>query len=205
MEQQDCASNNSGCSRRGRGFGWKGGGGIGGGGGEMRVGRMLAQGDLKLIALVLIEQQPRHGYDIIKILEEKTAGLYAPSPGVVYPTLTFLEEVGHLTSQPEGAKKLYAITAEGRAHLAENRAIADAVLDRLAAFGQRALMTRQRDGETDEFVQEGRSDLPPLVHAALINLRDVSAKRLAGNPDADAEIVAILARAAGDIRKAQGG
>ena len=121
-----------------------------GGDGEMTRGRMLAQGDLRLIALALIEAQPRHGYDIIKVLEEKTAGLYAPSPGVVYPTLTFLEDVGYLTSQPEGAKKLYVITAEGSAHLAENRAIADAVLDRLTAFGERAVLMRQRGNDEAE-------------------------------------------------------
>ena len=121
-----------------------------GGDGEMTRGRMLAQGDLRLIALALIEAQPRHGYDIIKVLEEKTAGLYAPSPGVVYPTLTFLEDVGYLTSQPEGAKKLYVITAEGSAHLADNRAIADAVLDRLTAFGERAVLMRQRGNDEAE-------------------------------------------------------
>jgi DNA-binding PadR family transcriptional regulator len=202
VEYQNCAANGPGCGGRGRGFGWKGGRGPGGGGGgEVRVGRMLAQGDLKLIALALVEQQPRHGYDIMKILEEKTAGLYAPSPGVVYPTLTYLEEVGHLISQLEGAKKLYAITAEGRAHLAENRAIADAVLVRLAAFGERVMMTRQRDDETAAAVEEARAKLPLLVRDALSNLRDICVRRLADKPDADAEIVAILARAAADIRK----
>jgi len=168
------------------------------GDGEMTRGRMLAQGDLRLIALALIEAQPRHGYDIIKVLEEKTAGLYAPSPGVVYPTLTFLEDVGYLTSQPEGTKKLYVITAEGSAHLADNRAIADAVLDRLTAFGERAVLMRQRGNDETE----QRADMPPLLRAALLNLHDVSAKRLAANPDAEAELVAILARAASDLRKA---
>ncbi|WP_080901152.1 MULTISPECIES: PadR family transcriptional regulator [Rhodopseudomonas] len=168
----------------------------------MRVGRMLAQGDLKLIALALIEQQPRHGYDIIKVLEETTVGAYAPSPGVVYPTLTFLEEVGFLTSQPEGAKKLYVITPRGSANLADNRAIADAVLDRLAAFGARTSMLLQRDSEDAERANDAQSDLPPLLRAALINLRDVAGKRLADNPDAEAELVAILARAAGELRKA---
>src|SRR5499426_3585018 len=78
------------------------------GGGDMRrAGRMLAQGDLRLLALALIAEQPRHGYEIIKVLEDKTAGWYAPSPGIVYPTLTYLEEAGYVTAQSEGAKKLY--------------------------------------------------------------------------------------------------
>ena len=197
MKQQDCASGGPGCGGKGRGFGWRGGrGGMGGGGGEFRVGRMLAQGDLKLIALALIEQQPRHGYDIIKILEVKTAGLYAPSPGAVYPTLTYLEEVGHVTSQTEGVKKLYAITAEGRTFLEENRVLAEAVLERLAAFGARAMATQTREGE------HSLSGLPPLVEAALVNLRAAATKKLSGDFEAEAEVVAILARAAGDIRKA---
>ena len=100
--------------------GW--GGRHGMGGNMMRAGRMLAQGDLRLIALALIAEQPRHGYEIIKVLEDKTAGWYSPSPGIVYPTLTYLEETGYVTAQADGAKKLYTITAEGRAHLAENRA-----------------------------------------------------------------------------------
>src|SRR5262249_53440562 len=88
---------------------------------QIDAGRMLAQGDLRLIALALIAEQPRHGYEIIKVLEDKTAGWYSPSPGIVYPTLTYLEEAGYVTAQAEGAKKLYAITDEGRAHLDENR------------------------------------------------------------------------------------
>ena len=90
-----------------------------------------------LIAIALIAEQPRHGYEIIKVLEEKTEGWYSPSPGIVYPTLTYLEEAGYVTAQAEGAKKLYAITDEGKAHLDANRAFVDAVLERLKAAGER--------------------------------------------------------------------
>ncbi|ACE99746.1 transcriptional regulator, PadR-like family [Rhodopseudomonas palustris TIE-1] len=176
-------------------WGRRGMGGRGMGGGEMmRAGRMLAQGDLKLIALALIAEQPRHGYDIIKMIEEKTAGFYAPSPGVVYPTLTFLEETGHVIAQPEGAKKLYVATDEGRGHLAANRALADAVFDRLAAFGE---MMRQQNVDSGA---EG-NDLPPLLRAALDNLREVAIRQIVKDPDNEAELVAILARAAGELRK----
>ena len=87
-------------------------------GGEdiMRARRMLAQGDLRLIALALIAEAPRHGYEIIKLLEEKTGDWYSPSPGIVYPTLTYLEEAGYVTASAEGSKKLYTITDEGRAY-----------------------------------------------------------------------------------------
>ena len=78
---------------------------LGGGGDMMRAGRMLAQGDLRLIALALIAEQPRHGYEIIKVLEEKTAGWYSPSPGIVYPTLTYLEEAGYVTAGDRGRKE----------------------------------------------------------------------------------------------------
>jgi DNA-binding PadR family transcriptional regulator len=121
----------------GYGFGSRHGRGGGMGPDDLRAGRMLAQGDLRLIALALIADGPRHGYEIIKLVEEKTADWYSPSPGIVYPTLTYLEEAGYVTASTEGSKKLYAITEEGRAYLAEHRALADAILKRLAAVGER--------------------------------------------------------------------
>jgi len=160
-----------------------------GGGDMVRAGRMLAQGDLRLIALALIAEQPRHGYEIIKVLEEKTADWYSPSPGIVYPTLTYLEEVGYVTAQAEGAKKLYTITDEGRAHLQENRDFVDAVLGRLAAVGEKIARMRQRETERDE--ERNAPSVPPLVRAALVNLRDVASKRLAEDADTEARIVEV--------------
>jgi DNA-binding PadR family transcriptional regulator len=182
------------------------GGGLGGrfgdGGGEMmRAGRMLAQGDLRLIALALLAEQPRHGYEIIKLLEEKTSGWYSPSPGIVYPTLTYLEEAGYVTAQTEGAKKLYTITTEGRAYLEENRSFVDAVLERLAAIGERAERMR-RHFDRDEYRRGGdRGRLPPLVRAAIENLREVAAKRLDEDPEAETKLVEVLARAAAELKK----
>ena len=163
----------------------------------MHAGRMLAQGDLRLIALALIAQQPRHGYEIIKLLEEMTADWYSPSPGIVYPTLTYLEEVGYLTAQTEGSKKLYAITEEGKAYLAQNRDVADAALERLAVTGERAARWRRTSGR-----DSNERRLPPLVAAALDNLREAAAKRIEGDADAEAQIVELLARAAMDLRRA---
>jgi DNA-binding PadR family transcriptional regulator len=180
------------------------GGGFGGrhgmGGGDMmRAGRMLATGDLRLIALGLIAEQPRHGYEIIKVLEDKTAGWYSPSPGVVYPTLTFLEEAGYVTAQVEGAKKLYTITAEGRAHLEENRDFVDAVLERMTALGEKVTSVRRRLGRGDD--TDDRSSVPPLVRAAFDNLRSVAMQRIEDDADAETRIVEVLARAAQEIRK----
>ena len=186
--------------RRRHGFGFGGRHGMGGGD-MIRAGRMLATGDLRLIALALIAEQPRHGYEIIKVMEEKTSGWYSPSPGIVYPTLTYLEEAGYVTAEADGAKKLYTITNEGRAYLDQNRDFVDAVLGRLAAIGQKVARMRRRLGGED--ADDGRGPaLPPLVRAALENLREVAAQRLEGNADAEAKLVEILARAAQELKKA---
>src|SRR5499426_4257048 len=182
--------------RRHGGFGWGDRHGMGGGD-MIRAGRMLATGDLRLLALALIAEQPRHGYEIIKVLEDKTAGWYAPSPGIVYPTLTYLEEAGYVTAQSEGAKKLYSITDEGRAYLDENREFVDAVLERLAAAGEKIARLRRRFGADER----GQNGLPQLVRAALENLREVAAKRLETDAEAEAKVVEVLARAGQELRK----
>ena len=95
--------------------------------------RFFAHGDLRLAILHLIAEKPRHGYEIIKAIEEQVGGSYSPSPGVVYPTLTLLDELGYVTvSTGDGAKKLHEITAEGRAFLDANRRAIDALLARMA-------------------------------------------------------------------------
>lgn len=92
------------------------------GGGRRGGGRMFGHGDLKLLLLALIEQQPRHGYELIRMIEEMFHGQYTPSPGAIYPTLAMLEDMGYASVENEaGNRKLYAITAEGRAFLDENR------------------------------------------------------------------------------------
>ena len=184
----------------GRGRGGQGMGGSGVGHRGMRAGRMLGQGDLKLLALALIAELPRHGYDIIKVVEEATGGNYAPSSSLVYPTLTLLEELGHLRSQSEGSKKLYVITDEGQAHLAANRTVADVAFKRLAAYRKRGSLPcrHHRDAEPNEVEHAG---LPALMRAALDNLSDVAGKRILQDPATEAELVAIVARAAGELRK----
>lgn len=102
--------------------GWRGG---------MRRGRLLDHGDLRFVILQLVAEKPRYGYELIKAIEEKFAGVYTPSPGVVYPTLTLLEELGNVAVAAQGAKKLYTITPEGTAFLAENQATVAAIFDRI--------------------------------------------------------------------------
>jgi DNA-binding PadR family transcriptional regulator len=189
--------------RRGRfgGYGFGGRHGTGGTGGmdpeDMRAGRMLAQGDLRLIALHFIDGEPRHGYEIIKLVEEKTADWYSPSPGIVYPTLTYLEEAGYVTAATEGSKKLYAITEDGRSYLKANRDLVDAVLDRLTALGER--VTRWRRDARGE--RDNRRSLPPLVEAAFDHLRATMSKRLDGDADAEARLVEILVRTDADLQR----
>lgn len=106
----------------------RGGFGRGGGGG----GRIFGPGDLRLVLLASIEEKPRHGYELIKDLEAKFGGGYAPSPGSVYPTLTLMEELGHVrAATSEGTKRLFEITADGRAYLRENEAALNSALARL--------------------------------------------------------------------------
>jgi DNA-binding PadR family transcriptional regulator len=100
-----------------------------------RAARLFEQGDLKYVILRLLEEKPRHGYDIIKELESRFGGTYAPSPGTVYPTLTMLEDLGYARSVPEEAgKKIYEITDEGRKHLAEHSGTVNDIFDRIASF-----------------------------------------------------------------------
>jgi DNA-binding PadR family transcriptional regulator len=117
----------------------EGGGRFGRGGGGMRGGRFFDSGDLKLVMLQLISDRPRHGYELIKEIEDRLSGAYSPSPGVVYPTLTMLEDIGYATVSAEaGGKKLYAITEEGKAFLATNRPAIEAIFGRMgeAALAQ---------------------------------------------------------------------
>ncbi|BCW88737.1 hypothetical protein sos41_18790 [Alphaproteobacteria bacterium SO-S41] len=119
--------------RGGFGRGEGGFGGFGRFGGPGGGGRMLGHGDLRLLLLALIGEKPRHGYDLIRAVEEKFGGAYAPSPGAVYPTLQMLEEQDLIRAEAsEGSKKLFAITPEGQAFLKENDAAVQGILTRIA-------------------------------------------------------------------------
>jgi DNA-binding PadR family transcriptional regulator len=146
-------------------------------GGRFGLGRFFAHGDLRLVILHLIEEKPRHGYEIIKAIEEQVAGAYSPSPGVIYPTLTLLEELGHVTvSAGDGGKKLHEITAEGRAFLQANRVAVDALLARMAE-------ARHTHG----------GGPAPQVLRAMENLKLALRLRLARGPLSDDEVNAVAA------------
>jgi DNA-binding PadR family transcriptional regulator len=149
--------------RHGHGGGRRGGffgspfGRGGRGGGGMRTARMLASGDLQLLILLLLSEKPRHGYEIIKAIEEHSSGVYTPSPGMVYPALTYLEETGYAEATTDGTKKLYSITATGTEHLTQNRAVVDEVWNHLALFG-RKMASMQRNYSEDEDVADRFGD-----------------------------------------------
>jgi DNA-binding PadR family transcriptional regulator len=149
---------------------------------------MFEQGDLRLLALTMIAAKPRHGYEVIKEIEEQLGGAYAPSPGVVYPTLQLLEELGHVAlSAEEGGKKLYAVTAEGRAWLAENAALVQAVQKRMDAA--RAMFA---------------GGPPPQLLRAMENLKlalNLRLERGAIAPERIAEIAAAIDAAAAAAEK----
>ena len=149
--------------------------------------RMFDGGELRLVLLKLIEEAPRHGYDLIREIEERTGGSYAPSPGVVYPTLTMLADMEQVEEQQaEGARKIFAVTEAGRAHLADHVKEVEALMARLADLG--SMRARTRGGP---------------VKRAIINLRTVIQDRLAEESDPDVlhAVVALIDEAAQKIER----
>jgi DNA-binding PadR family transcriptional regulator len=138
--------------------------GGGGGGDRFRGPKLFDAGALRYIVLQLIAEKPRHGYEIIKEIEQTIGGGYSPSPGVIYPLLSMLQDQGYVSVTPDGNKNLHTITPEGKAFLDENRSFVDAIQERMSAKGrggtqdirhtiQEMLMlmqTLRRRGLTDE-------------------------------------------------------
>jgi len=120
--------------------------------------RVFAPGDLKLLLLALIAEQPCHGYDLIRQIEGLFDGAYSPSPGVIYPTLTFLEESDLIVSDPDGGKKRYTITDAGRLSLSEQQMALEGVRMRIDV-SKRSLRGHDRPAEIHEAVHNLRHAL----------------------------------------------
>jgi DNA-binding PadR family transcriptional regulator len=149
--------------------------------------RMFDGGELRLVLLKLIADEPRHGYDLIREIEELTQGAYAPSPGIVYPTLTMLEDMDLIAEQrSEGAKKQFAATEAGQAHLAERTEEVAALMARLTELGE----ARTRSDSTS-------------IRRAMGNLRQVLMDKLSGEiePETLHELVALIDEAAQKIER----
>ena len=174
--------------RHARGFGGEFGLGHHGRGRHGLHGRFFDPGDLRYLLLHLIAEKPRHGYELIKAIEERVGGMYSPSPGVIYPTLTLLEELGYIRpAEGDGSKKAYGVTEEGTAFLAANRSAVEQVLQRLAAAAEAF----------------GGGPAPEILRA-MHNLRLALRIRLGRGPlDAAGVrgITEILDRAAGEVER----
>jgi DNA-binding PadR family transcriptional regulator len=113
--------------------------------GRSRFGRFFEHGDLRVVILAMLEEQPRHGYELMKELEERTGGAYRPSPGVVYPTLALLEDEGFIRpAGGETGRKLYEITAEGKAELDRNRTGVEGIFARMEEVSRHSTPGRPR-------------------------------------------------------------
>lgn len=170
----------------GGGFGGGSGGGPRGGGG--RRGKRFAGEELRAMVLGLLEAGPQHGYQLIRTFAERSGDAYSPSPGVLYPLLTLLADMGLVEEAPgEGSRRSYRLTEAGKAELEAKRADLAAVFARLAALGEDA----------------GRADAAP-VRRAMMNLRTAAVQRLT-REGADAEtafaIAALIDEAAQKIER----
>jgi DNA-binding PadR family transcriptional regulator len=155
----------------------------------MRGPKMFEAGALRYIVLQMIAEQPRHGYDIIKAIEERLGGGYAPSPGVIYPLLAMLEDLGHVVVTQEGNKKLHTITPEGQAFLDENRGFVKAVNARMSRAGREC--GSHRGGDI-------KRALHALKAAVVTRFRSEDLTE-----DQRSRIQAILERAAEDVQKVE--
>ena len=150
-------------------------------------GRMFEHGSLRWVLLSMIADKPSHGYELIKEIESRMGGTYAPSPGVIYPSLSLLEDMGAVSVAAEGGKKRYAITDEGRRLLDENA-------EALAHIDMKMKALR------------GRPDRPARIAGAIEALRTATHQRLTQEPplsEAEVEAIADLLEAAAEkVRQA---
>ncbi|AXQ27934.1 PadR family transcriptional regulator [Solimonas sp. K1W22B-7] len=191
----------------GRGFGRFGGSfaddGEAGGRG-MRMGRKLASGDLQLLVLSLLAEKPRHGYEIIKALEERSKGFYTPSPGMIYPALTYLEEIGHATVVAEGTRKLYHVTEAGQAHLSENQAVVEAMFQQFERVGEKMEKVRRafsgEGGREADFEGFGRGRGSKAMFEALGQFKAALIETRKSSAEEQQRVMEILKRATAEIR-----
>lgn len=166
-------------------------------------GRKLSSPDLQLLILELLAEKPRHGYEIIKALEERSKGFYIPSPGMVYPALTYLEELEHATVETEGTRKRYRLTERGRAFLEEHRSETDALLGQFSRAGERLehlrriMRSSQEHGEREGEEGAARSS-KPLMRARHA-LKSALAEKWNASPEEQERVAEILKRAAQQI------
>lgn len=139
-------------------------GGFDGGDGFPR-GRKFSSDDLQVLLLALIDEKPSHGYELIKALETRSNGFYCPSPGMIYPALTYLEELGYVTVELEGNRKRYTLSEAGREHLAARREHVDAMLAKLRHIARRMDSVRRAMAGEDPLGADEGGWIPELIQA----------------------------------------
>ena len=200
----------------GRHFGGRGSGRFAGGfmgpegfgGGDFRTGRKLASADLQLLILALLADKPRHGYELIKAFEERSKGFYSPSPGMVYPALTYLEELGHARVEAEGTRKLYHITQDGTAYLQQHRTTVDSIFAQLEQVGQKMdRMRRYFSGEENDDEDVGPGGQHRAFREVWMAYRQlgIALRQQRAHGSDHQKIAEILRRAAEEIRAASEG
>jgi DNA-binding PadR family transcriptional regulator len=178
-------------SRHGRGFGSSDD--------DFSRGRKFSSDELQLLLLDLLVQAPRHGYELIKLLDTRSNGFYTPSPGMVYPALTYLEEIGYTLVAAEGNRKRYVITDAGRVYVEANRERIDLLWAKLNFFAQKMGLVRR--ALADDGVDEERSGKHPLraLLEARMKLKEQLIARRHASPEEQLRIALVLERAAAEI------
>lgn len=161
---------------------------------SFRSGRKLGADDLQLLILALLAEKPAHGYEIIKALSERSGGFYSPSPGMVYPALTYLEEIDYASVEAEGTRKLYRITEGGRAHLEQNREVVDNLLRQLKWVGEKMEHVRRAFGGDDSHAEVSE------LRSARVDLRAAIVDKWGSADEEQRRVAEILKRAADQIR-----
>ncbi len=186
---------------RHRGFGGLFGGGQGHGEfgwNAFRAGRKLDADDLQLLILALLAEKAAHGYELIKALDERSGGFYSPSPGMVYPALTYLEELGYASVEAEGTRKLYQITETGRAHLTQNQSVVDTIFAQLKWVGEKMDHVRRAfSGEHEE--ADSAAPMTRELREARLRLKAALVEKRGAPSDEQQRILDILNRAAKEI------
>jgi DNA-binding PadR family transcriptional regulator len=164
----------------------------------LHSGRKLSSSDLQLILMALLANRPAHGYELIKSLEDHSHGLYIPSPGMIYPALTYLEEIGFAAVVMEGTKKRYSLTDAGRDHYEQNRDVAARILSDMERIGAEMAQARA----AMESGSEGCDTTSDALGAARHELRRSLFKEGPYTAEEAQRVAEILNRAAGEIRQA---
>ncbi len=187
--------------RRGAGgFFSRRGGGLGGGDPDFSRGRKLSFDELQLLLVALLADAPRHGYELIKLLETRSNGFYIPSPGMIYPALTDLEQGGYAAAVAAGNRRSYSLTPAGRAYLETNRDRIDVMLAKLDLLGRKmGLVRKALAGEGTHADAATTIGPSPEVTAARLKLEQQLVARRDALPPEQLRIAAVLERAAVEI------